>query len=110
MVPAAEKAAALVADRGVSCGVVNARWVKPLDPGLAEWAAAYDRIITIEDGVVSGGFGDAVLEALAPLGMAGKVLPLGIPEGFLPPGNADALLEERGLDAGGITAAILDDR
>ena len=110
MVPAAEKAAVLVADRGISCGVVNARWIKPLDPRLAEWAAGHDRIITVEDGVVSGGFGDAVLESLAPLGMAGKVVPLGIPEGFLPPGNAAAILAELGLDAAGIAATILSDR
>jgi len=110
MVSTAEKAAALLEDQGMSCGVVNARWVKPLDPRLAEWASRYDRVVTVEDGVVSGGFGDAVFEALAPLGMAGKVLPLGLPEGFLPPGNAAVLLSERGLDSEGIAAAVIGKR
>lgn len=110
MVPVAEKAAALLEDQSLSCGVVNARWVKPLDPRLAEWASGYDRVVTVEDGVVSGGFGDAVFEALAPLGMAGKVLPLGLSGDFLPPGNADTLLSERGLDAEGIAAAVNGER
>ena len=109
MVGVAEKAAVLAEGRGVSCAVVNARWVKPLDPRLAGWADRYDRIVTVEDGVVSGGFGDAVLETLAPLGMAGKVVPLGLPDGFLPPGDPGTLFAERGLDAEGIADAVLAD-
>jgi len=110
MVPIASKAAVLLEESGISCGLVNARWVKPLDPRLADWAEGYDRVVTIEDGVVSGGFGAAVLERLAPLGMGGKVRTLGLPDEFLPHGNADALLSERGLDAEGIAAAVLDGR
>jgi len=107
MVAVAEKAATLLEGEGLSCGLINARWVKPLDPRLTEWAERYDRVVTVEDGVVSGGFGAAVLEHLAPLGMADKVLPLGLPDEFLPPGNADVLLSERGLDAEGIASAAL---
>jgi len=110
MVPVADKAATLLENESISCGLINARWVKPLDSRLTEWAADYDRIVTIEDGVVSGGFGDAVLEHLAPIGMGGKVLPLGLPDEFLPPDNADVLLSERGLDAEGIAASVLDNR
>lgn len=109
MVPVADKAATLLEDEGISCGLVNARWVKPLDPRLQEWAAQYHRVVTIEDGVISGGFGAAVLEALAPAGMGGKIRTLGLPDEFLPPGNADVLLSGRGLDAEGITATILGD-
>jgi len=94
---------------GISCRLVNARWVKPLDPRLLDWAEKYERIVTVEDGVASGGFGSAVLGALAPAGLAGKVRVLGLPDAFLPPGNADALLAELGLDADGIAAQILAD-
>ncbi|MEA3511497.1 MAG: transketolase C-terminal domain-containing protein, partial [Actinomycetota bacterium] len=110
MVPVAAKAVTLLEEAGISCGLVNARWVKPLDPRLADWAAGYERIFTLEDGVVAGGFGSAVLEALAPAGMAGNVRTLGLPDAFLPPGNPDVLLSERGLDAEGVSAAILSEK
>ena len=109
MVPIAAKAAVRLEQEGISCGLVNARWVKPLDPRLPEWAAKYERIVTVEDGVAAGGFGSAVLGALAPLGLAGKVRVLGLPDTFLPPGNADVLLSELGLDADGVAAQILSD-
>jgi 1-deoxy-D-xylulose-5-phosphate synthase len=109
MVPIAAKAAVQLEQEGISCGLINARWVKPLDPRLSEWAEKYERIVTVEDGVASGGFGSAVLGALAPLGLAGKVRVLGLPDAFLPPGNPDVLLSDLGLDADGITAHILGD-
>ena len=109
MVPVAAKAAVQLVQEGISCRLVNARWVKPLDPRLLDWAEKYERIVTVEDGVASGGFGSAVLGALAPAGLAGKVRVLGLPDAFLPPGNADALLAELGLDADGIAAQILAD-
>jgi 1-deoxy-D-xylulose-5-phosphate synthase len=109
MVPVATDAVTLLEEEGISCGLVNARWVKPLDPRLLEWAEQYERIITIEDGVASGGFGSAVLGALAPAGLAGRVRVLGLPDTFLPPGNADVILSELGLDADGVAAHILTD-
>ncbi len=109
MVPVATDAVTLLEQEGISCGLVNARWVKPLDPRLLEWAEKYERIITIEDGVASGGFGSAVLGALAPSGLAGRVRVLGLPDTFLPPGNADVILSELGLDADGVASHILAD-
>ncbi len=106
MVDAAGKAAALLEERGVSCGVVNARWVKPMDERLADWAAAYDRVVTLEDNVAAGGFGAAVLEALAPLGLAGKVRVLGLPDGFLPSGDPSRILAAHGLDPESIAHAL----
>lgn len=109
MVPVAAKAVALAEERGISCGLINARWVKPLDPELASWAREYDRVITVEDNIVAG-FGAAVLEALAPMGLAGKVRTLGLRDEFLAPGNADWLLSTKGLDPEGIAAAIAGDQ
>ena len=86
------------AGSGFSIGVVNARWIKPLDPRLDQWAARYRYVVTLEDNVVSGGFGSAVLEELARHGLAGRVSVWGLPDRFLPAGSVEELLHEVGLD------------
>jgi 1-deoxy-D-xylulose-5-phosphate synthase len=98
MVEHAQKAAATLAQSGVSCGVINARWIKPLDDRLPTWVAAYSHVVCVEDNVVSGGFGAAVMEALAGTGLAGRVHLLGIPDHFLPAGSADEVIRSVGLD------------
>ncbi|HEU4751451.1 MAG TPA: 1-deoxy-D-xylulose-5-phosphate synthase [Acidimicrobiia bacterium] len=106
MVEVAQKAAAGLAGKGISCGVVNARWVKPLDRRLAEWVSRYRKVVTIEDNVVSGGFGAAVLEALSGTADSGKVTILGLPDRFLPGGSVDELMRELGLDADGVIRQV----
>jgi 1-deoxy-D-xylulose-5-phosphate synthase len=106
MVEVAQKAAAGLAGKGISCGVVNARWVKPLDRRLAEWVSRYEKVVTIEDNVVSGGFGAAVLEALSGTADSGKVTILGLPDRFLPGGSVDELMRELGLDAEGVIRQV----
>jgi len=84
MVEVASVAADQLASEGVACGVVNARWLKPMDPRLvSDWARRYRVLVTAEDNVGSGGFGSAVLEMLAPHGLAGKVRVAALPPGFL---------------------------
>ena len=107
MVEICEKAAVDLEQQGVSCGVLNARWIKPLDPRLREWADRYDLIVTVEDGVTSGGFGAAVLERLAGTPSAGRVEVLGVPDRFLPFGSADEVLSSIGLDAQSIATHVL---
>ncbi|MGI8822963.1 MAG: 1-deoxy-D-xylulose-5-phosphate synthase [Acidimicrobiia bacterium] len=106
MVEAASKAAGRLAEAGISCSVVNARWVKPLDPRLDQWAAHHRLVVTIEDNVVSGGFGAAVLEDLSATGMAGRVRLMGVPDRFIRFGKPGTILAELGLDADGIAAAV----
>ncbi|MBA2338027.1 MAG: 1-deoxy-D-xylulose-5-phosphate synthase, partial [Acidimicrobiia bacterium] len=89
-----------------SCTVINARWVKPLDPRLEQWAADHSLVVTIEDNVVSGGFGAAVLEALSESGLAGRVRVMGIPDRFIRFGGPAAILAELGLDGDGIVARV----
>jgi 1-deoxy-D-xylulose-5-phosphate synthase len=108
MVDEAAKAATLLEEHGVDAGVINARWVKPLDPRIVKWAEHYRQVVTIEDNVVTGGFGSAVLERLAPEGLAGKVRILGIADDFQPHGSAAALLERNGLSAAAICETVLD--
>jgi len=106
MVEVASAAADRLEAEGISCGVINARWVKPMDGRLlSDWAVRYPVLVTAEDNV-AGGFGSAVLEALAPAGLAGKVRPVALPDAFLPHGKPSTILAEHGLDAEGLASAV----
>lgn len=107
MVEVAEKAALDLAAKGVATGVVNARWVKPLDPRILEWAAPADLVVTIEDNVVAGGFGAAVMEAFSQAGVAKKVLTIGVPDVFLPFGSASDVMESVGMDPASVVERVL---
>src|SRR6266581_1230136 len=80
MVEVAKEAAERLEMQGLSCGVVNARWIKPVDPRVVDWARSHPVVVTVEDNVGSGGFGGAVLEALAGHGLAGRVRTLSLPD------------------------------
>lgn len=107
MVEIAEKAAVDLAGKGVSAGVVNARWVKPLDPRIVEWSASVDHVITLEDNVVAGGFGAAVMEAFAEAGLAKKVTNIGVPDHFLPFGSPTDVMESVGMDPDSVVERVL---
>ena len=107
MVEIAEKAAVDLGEKGVSVGVVNARWVKPLDPRIIEWAAQVGRVITLEDNVVAGGFGSAVMEAFSAAGLAKEVTNIGVPDRFLPFGAAPDVMESVGMDPDSVVARVL---
>src|ERR1700680_2622845 len=94
MVGVAKEAAERLEMQGVSCTVVNARWVKPGDPRLTGWASKHPGVVTVEDNVGAGGFGGAVLETLAPHGLAGRVRTLALPDQFLPQGKASDILKD----------------
>jgi 1-deoxy-D-xylulose-5-phosphate synthase len=106
MVAVASEAAATLESEGVSCSVVDARYIKPLDPDIADLAARHRAVVTIEDGTAIGGFGDAVLEALADAGVAVPTRRLGLPDHFIEHGAQALLLQSFALDAGGVTAAV----
>jgi 1-deoxy-D-xylulose-5-phosphate synthase len=108
MVEVAAEAAERLEMQGVSCGVVNARWIKPVDPRIVDWARSHPVVMTVEDNVGTGGFGGAVLEALAPHGLAGRVRNIALPDAFLPQGKASDILSEHGLDAAGIAKAVYE--
>jgi 1-deoxy-D-xylulose-5-phosphate synthase len=101
--PALEAAEALAAE-GWRVGVVNARFVKPLDAAvLAETAAANPLLLTAEEGALAGGFGEAVLAHLAEHGPAGvRVERAGIPDEFVEHAPQALLRERFGIDAAGL--------
>ncbi len=107
MVAPAEEAAAILADEGISAAVVNARYVKPLDRDLvAHLAAETGAIVTVEENVVAGGFGDGVAEALREAGLSNVWLKrLGLPDRFIEHGPQRLLREKVGLAPTGIATA-----
>ena len=83
------------------------RFVKPLDEALLhEVFKRYDRILTVEDGTVTGGFGSAILEFRAANGYRSSVRIMGIPDRFVEHGTPKELQHESGYDATAIAAAV----
>jgi len=104
--PALEAAEAL-GRKGFSVGVVNARFVKPLDADLiTSVAKKTGRLVTVEENALQGGFGSAVLELLYDSGMQHmKIKRLGIPDRYIEQGSQAQLRKDVGIDAEGIAAA-----
>jgi 1-deoxy-D-xylulose-5-phosphate synthase len=107
MLPAAVAAAKRLAAEGLEFGVINARFVKPLDEATILHAIRHSPlVVTVEEGVLQGGFGSAVLEAACEAGIgAGNVHRLGIPDQYIEHGGRGELLSDLGLDAAGIARA-----
>ncbi len=106
MMPRAVEAAAVLREEGLDVGVINARFIKPLDEDVVKKAIAAGFVITIEENTAMGGFGSAVLEAANRLGAtADRVKVLAIPDEFIEHGDRDDLLADLGLDCNGICAA-----
>jgi len=104
---AAEK---LLAGQGLSVGVVNARFAKPLDTELiGRLIASGKPVIVCEDHAATGGFGSAVLEAAAEMSLsAGNVRLVGLPDEFIPHASRGEQLTGAGLDPANLAAALKD--
>ena len=86
-----------LADQGIQVTVLDPRWVKPVDPALAEIAARARLVVTIEDNGVAGGFGDAVCRLLRDADVRTPARTFGVPQRFLAHGTRDEVLDEIGL-------------
>jgi 1-deoxy-D-xylulose-5-phosphate synthase len=107
-VAAVEEAAERLARRGISAAVVDARWVKPLDAELlAEVGRRCGCLVTVEDHALHGGFGSAVLEALAPLASEVPVCRLGLPDRFVEHGSVEEQWRKAGIDVASIVDAAV---
>ena len=104
----AMQAAAMLEAEDISVGVYDMRFVKPLDTTLLdEIAERYDRVITLEDGCLEGGFGSAVLEYYSEKGgKVPSVKRLGIPDRFITHGSIPQLQQECGIDTASIVSAV----
>lgn len=88
--------------------LVDMRFVKPIDREvIVRYSRTHDLVVTIEEGMLAGGAGSAVLEVLSEAQIAVKTLTLGIPDMFLPQGDQAHLLADCGLDPKSIELAIL---
>lgn len=100
-------APALAAAEEFDATVANMRFVKPLDTDLVrELAANHVLLVSIEENVIMGGAGSAVLESLQQQGCLVPVLQLGLPDRFIEQGDPAVQLASIGLDAAGIAASI----
>ena len=95
-------------EEGFSCSVINARFVKPIDENAVEYAAKHHRfLVTMEENVASGGFGEKVREYFDGLTTDCKLINIAIPDEYVEHGNVDLLKKEIGIDEESITNVIL---
>ena len=100
MLPEALRLADLLQAEGVRAAVVNPRFAKPVDEACVERFGRSCRVfVTMEDHVLAGGFGSAVLEALSDAGLETPVVRVGWPDAFIEHGKVEALREKYGLTA-----------
>ena len=101
-------AAARLAEAGIEAAVFNARFVKPLDlPAIADLSRRCGALVTVEEHALAGGFGSAVLEALAGQGIHVPTRLLAVPDTLVEHGDPAAQLARFGLDAAGIARSAL---
>jgi 1-deoxy-D-xylulose-5-phosphate synthase len=100
-------AAESLAKEGMEVAVIDARFIKPLDEKLIlEYARKTGRILTVEENVMQGGFGSAVLELLAEHGLLVTADQIGLPDDFVEQGTQAELRARYGIDAAGIKARL----
>ena len=92
---------------GISCEVVNCRFIKPMDTSyLNIIKKTFSQVVTMEEGTVVGGFGDGVAGWLLENGFTGRFKKIGLPDSFVEHGTRDEILSMLNLDADGITKQI----
>src|ERR1700677_370541 len=102
LMPMAQQLAAELRTQGFSAAVINPRFVKPLDRDtIAEYARRTGVIVTLEDHVLMGGFGSAVLEALSDMQIEAPVVRIGWPDRFIEHGKVDQLRAKYGISVEG---------
>jgi len=108
MVSMAMKAREILAEENIDVEVINARFIKPVDGELLKDVfARHKKVMTIEDNVITGGFGSAVLEFMNQNGIKdADVLVHGLPDRFIDHGKPDELYEELRMDGKGMASII----
>jgi 1-deoxy-D-xylulose-5-phosphate synthase len=108
LLPTCVKAAERLRQQGLSVGVVNARFAKPLDRAtILKAVEEVPLVVTVEEGTLEGGFGSAVLEAANGAGLDTRgIIRLGLPDRFVEHAERNELFAELGLDVAGICRTV----
>ncbi|MBW2169452.1 MAG: 1-deoxy-D-xylulose-5-phosphate synthase, partial [Deltaproteobacteria bacterium] len=102
-------AAASLEKEGLSVGVVNCRFVKPIDVRLADLASSTNRVLVVEENIRQGGLGGAILELFNDMNLSNvRVKRIGLPDKFVEHGPSGLLKEKYGLDTSGIIKEAKD--
>ncbi len=108
MVKCAERVRELLKEMGYGVSLVNARFVKPIDEeSVTEACINHDLIVTMEENVMSGGYGEKVLDFMNRSGCGKRCLNIAIPDAYVEHGNVEVLKKEVGIDAEGIVDRIV---
>ncbi|MBQ7148914.1 MAG: 1-deoxy-D-xylulose-5-phosphate synthase [Pseudobutyrivibrio sp.] len=109
MVKKAEEVEQILQAKGIDAGICNARFAKPFDKEYLERIKdSYDLIVTMEENVTTGGFGQQVQSFLADIDYKGKVLKIACPDEFVQHGSVTLLFKELRMDAESIYERILE--
>jgi 1-deoxy-D-xylulose-5-phosphate synthase len=104
---ALEAADLLAAEHGIEATVADARFAKPLDAGLvAQLQAEHELLVTVEEGVLAGGFGSAVWETLSDAGLPSRIMRVGLPDRYVTHGAPALLHEEVGFTGKAIAERV----
>ena len=94
-------------EQGFACSLINARFVKPIDEeAIRQACKGHQLIVTMEENVASGGFGEKVREYVDRLGVSTQVLGITIPDEYVEHGNVELLKQEIGIDAHSIVEKV----
>ena len=100
-------AADRLSQSGVNCEIVNCRFIKPMDEGYLESIIGrFNQVVTVEEGVKTGGFGEGVLAWLSTHDFVGKTRIISLPNEFVEHGPRDILLKNCGISQNGIVDAV----
>lgn len=104
------EAARQLAEQGIEAEVINARFIKPLDKDLlVAKIKKFKKVVTVEEQVLNGGFGTAVLELINKEQLEGISLKrLGLPDSFIPHGSQEMMRSLYGIDTSGIVDTVLE--
>ena len=109
MVKKAEEVETLLKDKGIDAGICNARFAKPFDTEyLSKLKDEYSLIVTMEENILTGGFGEQVQSYLYDNGYKGKVLKIAVPDEFVRHGSVTLLFKELHMDSESIAERIIN--
>ena len=108
MIPTAEQVRENLKEKGYHCSLVNARFAKPFDrDAVLDACKSHRLIVTLEEGIRTGGFGEQVLDFMNENHLTTEFLNISIPDQFVTHGSVSVLRQEIGIDADSVTDKIL---